>query len=127
MNFVLHLVGRILLASIFVISGLAKIADWTGNSAYMAAQGMQLVPFFLAAAILVEIIGGLAIILNYKTRAIALLLFLYLIAVTLIFHDFWSVTGTERQTQMVHFLKNLSIMGGLLILAGQSSPRSPAG
>jgi putative oxidoreductase len=61
--------------------------------------------------------GGLAVLAGFKTRIAAWLLFLYLIPTTFVFHNFWTMQGMERQDGMVHFMKNLAIMGGLLLLA----------
>jgi len=108
------LAGRILVSVIFLLSGVMKIMDWSGNAAYMESHGMPAIPVLLTAAIVVEILGGLAVLLGYQTRAVALILFLYLIPTTLIFHNFWTLHGPEQQNQMFHFLKNLAIMGGLL-------------
>jgi putative oxidoreductase len=108
------LMGRILLSVIFVVSGLGKIADWSHTAAYMTSQGMPAVPVFLTLAILIELVGGLALMFGWHTRIAALVLFLYLVPVTLTFHSFWALAGPERQLQMTNFLKNLAIMGGLL-------------
>jgi putative oxidoreductase len=109
--------GRVLLSLIFLLSGLGKIIDWDGNAQVMASQGLPLIPLLLVGAIVTELAGGLSVLLGWKARWGALLLFLYLIPTTLIFHDFWTFTGPEMQTQLVNFLKNLSIMGGLLLVA----------
>lgn len=109
--------GRVLLSVIFLLSGLGKIIDWDGNAQAMASQGMPLIPLLLIGAIITELVGGLSVLLGWKARWGALLLFLYLIPTTLIFHNFWAFTGAEMQTQLVNFLKNLSIMGGLLLVA----------
>ena len=107
------LLGRILLAHIFLLSGLMKVLNWSKTAEAMAGEGMQAVPFFLAAAILVELTGGLSILLGYKARLGALSLALYLIPVTLVFHHFWTYQGPAMENQLQHFLKNLTIMGGL--------------
>jgi|RhiMetdeSRZDD1v2_1073273.scaffolds.fasta_scaffold29847_3 putative oxidoreductase len=109
--------GRVLLSLIFLLSGLGKIIDWDGNAQVMASQGLPLIPLLLVGAIVTELAGGLSVLLGWRARWGALLLFLYLIPTTLIFHDFWTFTGPEMQTQLVNFLKNLSIMGGLLLVA----------
>src|SRR4051812_33247284 len=113
----LFVAGRTLVSIIFILSGINKVSDWAGNSQYMATQGMPLIPLFLSAAILIELAGGLSLLLGWFTGWSATLLFLYLIPTTLIFHNFWAYTGMEQQTQLVNFLKNLAIMGGLLLVA----------
>ena len=110
-------IGRTLLSLIFLISGVDKIIHWHGNADYMDSQGMSSAPFYLILAIALELGTGLAILFNKKIRLGATLLTLYLIPVTLIFHHFWDLTGVDRQLQMIQFLKNLAIMGGLLVLA----------
>ena len=107
------LVARLLLSAIFLVSGFAKITDWSGTASHMAAHGMIAVPLFLAGAIACEVGGGALLLLGLKTRFAASLLFLFLIPVTLVFHPFWTLAGAERMPQMVNFLKNLAIMGGL--------------
>jgi len=108
------LLGRILLGLIFVMSGITKITGFEGTQQYMASQGMPATAFFLVGAIAVEILGGLSVILGLWARAGAVALVLFLIPATLIFH-----TDFSQQTQMIMFLKNLSIMGGLLLLVAQ--------
>jgi putative oxidoreductase len=114
--------GRMLLALIFVIAGIEKIANFGGTEGYMASKGMPLVPLFLVLAILVEVLGGALVFLGLFARTSAVVLFLYLIPVTLIFHGFWRFHGVEAQMQLVNFLKNLAIMGGLLTLAATTAP-----
>lgn len=107
------LVARVLLSAIFLVSGFAKIADWNGTAEHMASQHMPMVPLFLVLAIVCEVGGGLMLLLGFKTRFAAVILFLYLIPVTLVFHHFWTLSGAERLPQMVNFMKNLAILGGL--------------
>jgi len=114
----LPLLARILLGLIFVMSGMTKITGFEATQQQMAAQGMPLTAFFLVGAIVVEILGGLSVILGLWARAGAAALFLFLIPATLIFH-----TDFSQQTQMIMFLKNLSIMGGLLLVMAFGSGR----
>jgi putative oxidoreductase len=111
--------GRVLLSLVFILSALGKLAGWESSQQYMASKGLPLVPVLLGLAIAVELAGGLSVLLGWHARWGALLLFLFLIPTTLIFHNFWSLAGMERQTEMTNFLKNLAIMGGLLLLAAQ--------
>ena len=112
----LPLAGRILLGLIFVLSGIFKIPGWENTLGFMAAKGMPLAPLFLVGAIVVEIGAGLALILGYQARIAAAALAGFSIVAALIFHNFWTLTGFEQQGEMVHFLKNLSIAGGLLLV-----------
>ncbi|PSQ95429.1 MAG: DoxX family protein [Bacteroidetes bacterium SW_9_63_38] len=112
------LVARTLLGLIFVMSAFSKITGFEGTQQYMASEGMPATAFFLVAATIVELLGGLSVILGAWARAGATALFLFLIPATLIFH-----TDFSQQTQMIMFLKNMSIMGGLLLLIAYGSGR----
>jgi putative oxidoreductase len=112
------LLGRILLSLIFVMSGLSKIGGWEQTSGYMASKGMPMVPIFLLGAIVFEVLGGLTVLLGFKAKLGATALIIFLIPTTFIFHNFWTLEGMERQMQMAMFMKNLSIMGGLLLVVG---------
>jgi len=117
LNKYVPLLGRLLLSQIFILSGISKLMNWSGTEAYMAAQGMPLVPLLLLGATVVEILGGLSLLLGWQARWGAFIVFLYLIPTTLIFHNFWAYHGAEQQMQMINFMKNLAIMGGLLMMA----------
>ena len=110
------LVGRILLALIFIISGFNKLTGFAGTASFMAQHGLPLVPVLLVLSILVELGGGLLIAVGFKARWAALAIFLFLIPVTLIFHNFWGVEADQMRAQMIHFQKNLAIMGGMLYI-----------
>src|SRR5262245_44542918 len=97
------LAGRILLATIFLLSGLTKFTDWNGTAQYMASHGLPMIPVLLPVAGFVEIAGGLAILLGAQARVAAMLLFLYLIPTTFVFHNFWGLSGAEYVNQMHHF------------------------
>jgi len=112
----LLLVGRLLLAPIFLLSGVMKILHWSETAEQMATHGMVAVPFFLVMAILIELGGGFSVLFGCKARLGALVLALFLIPATLVFHDFWNHEGPALQNQMQHFLKNVTIIGGLLTL-----------
>lgn len=106
------LIARILLSLIFFKSGIGKISDPAGTMQYMSAYGMPLVGLFLVGAIFCEIFGSLSILLGFKARLGAILLVIFLIPTTLIFH-----TNLADQMQMAMFLKNSAIIGGLLMIA----------
>ena len=106
------LVGRILLAAIFVMSGVGKIAQPAVTIAYMKAAGLPLAPVGLAVAALIEVGGGLALILGYRVRVTATLLALFALATATIFHSAFA-----DQNQMIHFFKNVAMAGGLFQVA----------
>jgi putative oxidoreductase len=101
-----------------LLSGITKFVDWQGTAAYMASKEMPFIPVLLPLAAILEVTGGLAILLGARTRLAAFALFLFLIPTTFIFHNFWAQQGMEYTNQMHHFLKNLAIMGGLALLVG---------
>lgn len=113
----LMLLGRLALAVIFLLAAIGKFSNPTATQAYMALKGMSFTPFFMYAAAIIELIGALSLIFGYKTRWGATLLWLFLIPTTLIFHNFWAMQDPEKELQMLFFLKNLAIMGGLLYVS----------
>lgn len=110
------LAGRILLALIFIISGWGKITGFAGTAGYIASKGLPLPEVMAAGAIAVEFLGGLALLVGFKARWAALAIFLFLIPTTLMFHNPAGLTGQEAQGQMIHLMKNLAIMGGMLMV-----------
>jgi len=112
------LIGRILLILIFLQSGIGKIGNFEGTAKFMASNGMPYANFFLVGAILFELVGSIAVILGYFTRFGALLILIFLIPTTLIFH-----TNFADQVQMIMFMKNVSMFGGCLILLSQGPGR----
>ncbi len=110
------LIGRILLVIIFLNSGIGKIGNFEGTAQYMAKFGMPNTSFFLFGAIVFELVGSVTVILGYFTRLGALLILIFLIPTTLIFH-----ANFADQIQMIMFVKNVSMFGGCLLLlsAGQ--------
>jgi len=117
------LIGRILLVVIFLWSGFNKITGFAGSAGYMASKGLPMVEVLLVLSIVIEIGGALMIIFGWKARVAAAVLFLWMIPVTLVFHNFWAVPPDQVQMQMINFFKNLSMMGGLLLVLGLGSGR----
>ena len=119
------LAGRILLALIFLLSGYGKIGGFTGTAGYMASKGLPMAEVLLAITIVIEIGAALMIIAGYKARLGAAALLLWMIPVTFIFHNFWAVPADQQMIQQIMFMKNLAIMGGmLLIMANGAGPLS---
>ena len=109
MNNILNLIGRILISSVFLISGFNKINQYDGTIEWMGSFGVP--GILIIPAILLEIIGSLMIIIGYKTRVIATLFSIFCITLAIIFHNDFS-----DQMQLVSFLKNLALAGGFLFL-----------
>lgn len=112
MNNWLAFAGRVLLAAIFIVSGLNKIFNFAGSQKYMAMHGIPMANIFLICAIVLEIGGSLSILFGFKAKLGALMLTVFIIPTTLIFH-----TNFSEQMQFIMFLKNIAILGGLLQVA----------
>lgn len=115
---ILPLVGRVLIAAIFVLSGLSKIADPAGTISYIGAAGLPLPEAGYALAVAVELIGGLLLAFGYRTRLVAAGLALFTLAAAFGFHF-----QLADQNQFIHFFKNLAMAGGLLQVVAFGSGR----
>jgi len=111
--------GRLLITYIFATSGLGKIFSWSSNVAYMNAHHLPMVPVLLAIALIVEVGGSFCLITGFHARTAAFIMFLYLLAVTVLLHNYWAIPGMAGATMETHFRKNLAILGGLLMIASQ--------
>ena len=105
------LIARILLCFIFIVAGIGKITGFAGSQQYMSVYGMPATGFFLVIAILIEILCGLSILLGFKARWGSIILAVYMVIVTLIFH-----TKFFDPMMFIMFQKNLAIIGGLLLI-----------
>lgn len=115
------LIGRILIAFLFLHSAFGKITGFSAVAAGMAKKGIPFAEFFLLGAIACETLGGLALILGWKARWGALLLIIFMIPATLLYHDFWNMETAQYGNQLVHFMKNLTILGALVFILGMGS------
>ena len=113
---VLALVGRIALAALFVWSGLGKITGFSGTVAFVASKGLPMPEVLTALTIVVEFVLGLAIVLGFKARIAALVIALWLIPTTFLFHDYWNSPAAQALNMQIHFMKNVSIFGGMLLM-----------
>lgn len=119
--------GRILFSFIFIASGLSKIGDWDKTISYMESHNMIFTSFFLIMAILLQVIGGLSIMTSYKSKIGTILLLIFMLPATYIFHSFWTLPiETElqiatQQLEMVSFLKNITIIGALILIFNNGS------
>ena len=113
----LALVGRILLALMFVLAGAGKLGDISGTAGYIASGG---VPFASAVAVAVglfELIAGLALVVGFQARWAALALAGFTLVASVLFHPFWSLPADQAFVQQLLFMKNVSVAGGLLLVA----------
>jgi putative oxidoreductase len=119
------LVGRILLALIFIISGFGKIMGFDATLGYIRSAGLPFAQLSAIAAIVVELGGGILLVVGWKARWAAAALFLFVLVAALYFHAFWASPPDQVMMQQIQFLKNLGIMGGMLyIVAYGSGPYS---
>ena len=110
------LVGRLLLALIFVVSGIGKIFNFGGAVGMIAAKGFPLPEIVGVLTICVEAGGGLALAFGWRARYAAALLAFFTIAAALVFHNFWAAAPAQFQGQFINFMKNVAITGGMLMV-----------
>nr|WP_244135391.1 DoxX family protein [Burkholderia vietnamiensis] len=120
---VLLLLSRILLVILFVMFGWKKIVDFSGTIAFMGSEGAPAPIVSAAIAVVMELFAGIAILVGFQTRALALLLAPYTIGTALIGHRYWTMTGGAQIDNMIHFYKNIAIAGGLLALCAAGPGR----
>jgi putative oxidoreductase len=116
-NATLILIGRVLLALMFVGAGISKIGGFDGTVGYIASKGLPLPSLLAVATIALEVVGGLALIVGWQIRWAALALALFTLAASVIFHNFWALPADQQMVQQLMFMKNLSVAGGMLVLA----------
>jgi putative oxidoreductase len=123
---VVTIVGRVLLSAIFLMSAVGHdIPEFKKTAEMMESAGVPYPPVMLAGAIVFLIAGSLSIILGFKANFGAALLFVFLVLATYYFHAFWKEAGEAQQNQMIQFMKNLALMGAMLvIMANGSGPMS---
>jgi uncharacterized membrane protein YphA (DoxX/SURF4 family) len=128
--------GRVLFAVLFIFSGASKFLDLAATTQMISDKvvipemltayttqlegmtGMPMAQMLAIAAAVIELVCGLMIALNFGARFFAIVLTIFVIAATFYYHDFWNQTGAEQKNNMIHALKNLSLVGALFIIAG---------
>jgi putative oxidoreductase len=116
-------VGRFLIALIFLLSGFSKIGGFAQTAGFMASKGLPMAEALLVITIVIEIGAALMLIVGWQARLGAAALFLWMIPVTLVFHGFWAAPAAQQQIEMAMFLKNLAMMGALLYIMAYGSGR----
>lgn len=112
----LTLIGRILLAVMFVLSGIGKIGGFAGTVGYISSVGLPMANVLTIAAIVVEIGAGIALIVGFKARWAAAALVAFTVAAAMLFHNYWAMPADKQMLQQIMFMKNLAITGGLLLV-----------
>jgi len=115
-RFPVYPIGRAFLGALFLISGGFKIPGFAGVAGWMSAAGLPFAELLLVLTIALEVGGGLMLVLGIKPRWAAIAFALFLIPTTVIFHAFWNVDAASMQTELNSFLKNLAILGGMLLI-----------
>jgi putative oxidoreductase len=110
------LIARILLALMFILAGLSKFAGLEGTAGYIASKGLPLPGVLAFLTALLEVVGGLAIVVGFHARIAALALALFTLLASVLFHNFWAMPAEQQMMQQLMFMKNLSVAGGLLLL-----------
>ena len=117
------LVGRILMALLFIPAGYNKIGGFDGTVGYISSVGLPLPQVGAVIAIVIELGVGLLFLVGFKTRWAALALFVFTVASGFFFHNFWSVPADKVMMQQINFFKNLAIAGGFLAFAAFGAGR----
>jgi putative oxidoreductase len=122
------LLGRILLSIMFVMSGFKKITGFAGTVGYIASKGLPMAEVMAVAAIVVELGGGLMLLLGWKARWAAAAMAGFTALAAILFHNFWALPADQAANQMIHFMKNITIVGGLVyVVVYGSGPLSVDG
>jgi putative oxidoreductase len=112
-------VGRALISSLFLLAGLTKIQHWDETALSMSQHGVTMVGPLLAAAVAVEVGAGFGLLIGFRTRVMALMLFVFTLVVNFVMHDFWTMSAADAaRIEMQLFAKNIAVAGGLLVLVG---------
>jgi putative oxidoreductase len=112
----LILVSRILLMILFVLFGWEKLFGFSGTVGYFTAIGAPLPGVSAFIAVVMELIVGIALVVGFWTRPLALLMALYTLGTAIIGHHYWTLSGMPRLESEINFYKNVSIIGGLILL-----------
>lgn len=114
--------SRTCLATIFIMGGISKLRQKESTTQYMRSNNLPAAGALLPVAAGVEILGGVSVLAGLQAKAGASLLAAYLIPTTLVFHRFWAAEDEgEQEAQMIQFMKNLAIIGGLLSVVTEGS------
>jgi len=114
----LVLLGRVLMAYLFIPAGIGKIMGFAGTVGYIKSVGLPMPELGAVIAILVELGVGVAVLIGFKTRLAALVLALFTLAASVFFHNYWAMPEAQQAVMKLLFNKNIGVIGGLLVLAG---------
>lgn len=109
-------IARILLALMFVLAGISKLTGLEGTAGYIGSQGLPAPMLLAVGAGVVELVAGVLLIIGWQARWAALALAAFTLVASVIFHNFWAVPEAQQMTQQLMFMKNISVVGGLLFV-----------
>jgi putative oxidoreductase len=121
MSNALNLIGRLLIAALFLPAGLAKLSGFEGTVGYITSVGLPLPALAAAAAIALEILGSMALIVGFQTRNVAAVLAVFTVVASVFFHAFWAAAPEQAFVQQLLFFKNFGVIGGLLVLVSSGA------
>jgi putative oxidoreductase len=110
------LVARVLLALIFVTAGFSKLTGLQGTAGYIGSVGLPAPMLLAVAAGVVELVAGVLIVVGWQARWAALALAGFTAVASVLFHNYWAMPAEQQMMQQLMFMKNVSIVGGLLVL-----------
>ena len=113
----LALIGRILIAYLFIPAGIGKLMGFGDTVGYITSAGLPLPEVAAAVAIVIELGLGIALLLGFKTRWTAIVMAIFTVVTALFFHKYWAVPDAMKMAQQINFNKNIAIAGGLLAFA----------
>ena len=113
--------ARALIAAIYLFSGVGKLMNFDGTVAYIASKQLPLPAVAAGLAALVEVGGSLMLLIGFRARVAAAAMVVFTLAAAFLFHDFWHSAPDQAQNQMIHFMKNLAMAGGLLLVVLQGA------
>ena len=114
---VTNLVGRVLIAGLFLPAGISKLMGFEGTVGYFSSLGLAMPTVLTVGVIAIEILGGVTLLLGYKTRITAVILALFTLGASVVGHAYWAVPADQVFVAKLLFYKNIAIIGGLLVLA----------
>ena len=112
------LIARILLALMFLLAGISKFAGLEGTAGYIASQGLPLPQLLAVGTATLEVVGAVLLILGWQARWAALALAAFTLLASVLFHNFWAMPAEQQMVQQLMFMKNISVVGGLLVVFG---------
>lgn len=121
MNNALNLIGRLLLAAVFLPAGLSKLSGFEGTVGYIASVGLPLPTVAAVLALVVEILGAIALVVGFQTRIAAAVLAVFTLVASVFFHAFWAAAPEQAFIQQLMFFKNIGLIGGLLVLVSSGA------